>query len=106
MSSVFPFADEPDLTNSMTKVTKFSWPEVIGRRLARHHLVDPAPAGRLVEVASDICGAHAQFGASAELMRGLRVRAITRQQIRKHFGRIARWLERSDCAERYIFCPP
>jgi len=55
---------------------------VIGRRLARHHLLDPAPAGRLVEVASDICGAHAQVGASAELMLGLRVLTITRQDIR------------------------
>ena len=36
-----------------------------------------------MKVASDICGAHAQVGASAELMLGLRVRDVTRQDVRK-----------------------
>jgi len=58
------------------------WDEAIGRRLARHHLLTPAPSNRLVEVASDVCGVHAQVGASAELMLGLRVRDITRQHVR------------------------
>jgi len=35
-----------------------------------------------VRVASDICGAHAQVAASAELMLGLRLRDVTRQEIR------------------------
>ena len=59
-----------------------TWAEAIGRRLARHHLLDPAPADALVRVASDVCGAHGQVGASAELMLGLRVRDITRQDVR------------------------
>lgn len=59
-----------------------TWPAVIARRLARHHLLEPAPRGRIVDVVSDICGVHAQVAASAELMVGLRVRDITRQDVR------------------------
>jgi hypothetical protein len=59
-----------------------TWPEAIGRRLARHHLLEAAPRDRLVDVTSDICCAHAQVGASAELMLGLRVRDLTRQDVR------------------------
>jgi hypothetical protein len=55
---------------------------VIGRRLERHHLLEPAPAQRMVNVVSDICGVHAQVAASAELMLGLRVRGVTREDIR------------------------
>src|SRR5438445_9808945 len=59
-----------------------SWAQVIGRRLARHHLLQAAPAERLVEVAGDVCGVHARVAASAELMLGLRVAGITRRDIR------------------------
>jgi hypothetical protein len=55
---------------------------VIGRRLQRHHLLDPALANRMVQVVSDICGVHAQVAASAELMLGLRVKGITREDVR------------------------
>lgn len=58
--------------------------------MRRHHLLEPAPPGRMVQTVSDICGAHAQVAASAELMIGLRVRDITRQDIRR-----ALWQERS-----------
>ena len=60
-----------------------TWPQVIGRRLERHHLLAPAPAGDLVKVASDICGAHAQVAASAELMLGVRLQGVTRQDVRR-----------------------
>jgi hypothetical protein len=59
-----------------------TWPKVIGRRLARHHLLAPAPPDRMVEVAGRICGVHAQVAASAELMLGARVSGITRQDVR------------------------
>ncbi|HKW69944.1 MAG TPA: winged helix DNA-binding domain-containing protein [Candidatus Dormibacteraeota bacterium] len=59
-----------------------TWPQAIGWRLARHHLLDGTPA-TLVEVASDICGAHAQVGASAELMLGLRVLGMTQLDVRE-----------------------
>ena len=58
--------------------------------MRRHHLLEPAPPGRMVQAVSDICGAHAQVAASAELMIGLRVRGITRQDVRR-----ALWQDRS-----------
>ena len=59
-----------------------SWPQVLGHRLARHHLLAPAPPERLAEVAGDVCGVHAQMGVSSELMLGARVAGITRQDVR------------------------
>lgn len=41
----------------------------------------------MTDVVSDICGAHAQVAASAELMIGLRVQGITRQHIRNSVWR-------------------
>ena len=73
---------------------RLTWPQAIGWRLARHHLPSGSSLGRsvatLVSVASDICGAHAQVGASAELMLGLRVPGITRRDVR-----VAAWETRT-----------
>ena len=41
-------------------MTSLSWDEVRAGRLARSHLVERAPAERLVEVVRDVCGIHAQ----------------------------------------------
>src|SRR5437879_550969 len=60
-----------------------SWPQVVGRRLARHHLLTAAPAEELVGVAGDICGVHCQMGVSAELMLGARVAGIIRSDVRE-----------------------
>ena len=67
------------MTNGPEHLT---WEQVIGRRLARHHLLQPAPSAALVQVASAICGVHAQMAPSSELMLGLRVAGITRQDVR------------------------
>src|SRR5438105_14181604 len=80
----------PARAGRATPRVSMTWPRVIGRRLARHHLLEAAPAERLVEVAGEVCGVHAQVGASAELMLGLRVAGITRQDIRT-----ALWEERT-----------
>ena len=48
-------------------MTSLSWDEVRAGRLARSHLVERAPAERLVEVVRDVCGTHAQVTSSAEL---------------------------------------
>ena len=56
---------------------------MIGRRLARHRLLTPAPAQNLAQVAGEICGVHAQMAPSAELMLGLRVAGIDRKDIRE-----------------------
>ena len=41
----------------------------------------------MVQAASDICGVHAQVGASAEIMLGLRVSGITRDDVREALWR-------------------
>jgi Winged helix DNA-binding domain len=74
----------------VSAISELTWPAVIARRLARHHLLEPASPERIVDVVSDICGVHAQVAASAELMVGLRVREVTRQDIRS-----ALWRERT-----------
>jgi hypothetical protein len=59
-----------------------TWPQVIGRRLVRNHLVEPAPPERLVDVVRDACGIQAQVPAAAELGISARVTGITRQDVR------------------------
>jgi hypothetical protein len=52
-----------------------TWDQVRARRLARNHLLDPAPRERLVDVVRDVCGLQAQVGAAAELAIAARVAA-------------------------------
>jgi hypothetical protein len=52
-------------------------------RLARNHLVEQAPADRLVEVVRDVCGIHAQVMGSAELQLAARVDGITQADVRE-----------------------
>jgi DNA glycosylase AlkZ-like len=67
-----------------------NWDEVRARRLARNHLVERAPADRLVEVVRDVCGIHAQVMGSAELQLAARVEGITQADVRE-----ALWERRS-----------
>jgi hypothetical protein len=64
-------------------VKELTWDQVLGRRLARHCLIDPAPQDNLVEVVRTVCGIHAQVMPAAELSLGLRVAGITRQDVRQ-----------------------
>ena len=52
-------------------------------RLVRSHLVERAPAERLVEVVRDVCGIHAQVMGSAELQLAARVEGITQADVRE-----------------------
>ena len=52
------------------------WRAVLLRRLARHHLLTPAPRSSIVDVVSALCGVHAQVMPSALLSLGLRVRGL------------------------------
>jgi hypothetical protein len=56
-----------------------SWPQVFGFRMARQHLSAPAPG--LPEVATDLCGLHAQVMSSAELTVGVRTKGLTRADV-------------------------
>ena len=59
-----------------------TWDEVRARRLSRGHLLERAPAARLVEVVRDVCGLHAQVMGSAELQLAARVEGITQEDVR------------------------
>jgi hypothetical protein len=63
-------------------VRRLTWAQVRRRRLARHALLEPAPAGDLRQVVARLCGVHAQVMASAELALGLRVSGLTRSTLR------------------------
>jgi DNA glycosylase AlkZ-like len=67
-----------------------TWSEVWQRRLAQHHLVEPAPQQHMAEVVAQVCGIHAQIATSAELSLGLRLRGITREDVSA-----ALWKQRS-----------
>ena len=55
--------------------------QVAAWRLARHHLDRPAPRESLVDVASAVCGVHAQLMSSAELALAARVEGLTRDDL-------------------------
>jgi hypothetical protein len=57
------------------------WDQVLSRRLARHHLIVPAPRKDLVDVVGALCGIHAQVMTSAEHSLGLRVRGMTAKSL-------------------------
>src|SRR2546421_4650324 len=54
-----------------------TWPEVIARRLARSHLLEPAPRKRLVDVVRDTALVQAQILSAAQIGIGVRVRDVT-----------------------------
>ncbi|MEV1072243.1 winged helix DNA-binding domain-containing protein [Micromonospora parva] len=76
-------------------MTELSWDQVSARRLRRHGLRTPAAgaapdAGRVADVVSTMCGAHAQVASAAELSVGLRVPGATRALVRR-----ALWTDRT-----------
>ena len=61
-----------------------SWSAANVRRLQRHALLPPAPAGiDPSEVAAVICGAHSQLLSAAELSIALRIQGATRDTVRR-----------------------
>ena len=71
-------------------VRTLTWDQVRARRLARSHLLTPAPRERLVEVVGQVCGIQAQMMGAAELAVGARVTGVTQQDVRE-----ALWERRS-----------
>ncbi len=70
--------------------SSLTWEQVRARRLARHHLVKPAPRTRLVELVREVGGVHAQVMSAAELALSARLRGLTREHVSR-----ALWKERS-----------
>jgi Winged helix DNA-binding domain len=60
---------------------RISWEHALAWRLRRHHLVERVPPERLVEVAADLCGLHAQLTSSAGLSLWARVDGLERGAI-------------------------
>ena len=68
-----------------------SWAAANGRRLSRHGLRGPAPAGTdMWEIARAVCGAHAQVLSAAEVSLALRIEGATCADVRR-----ALWEDRS-----------
>lgn len=67
----------------ITGMVSATWDEVCARRLARSSLVRRAPADRIVDVAHDLGGVHAQVQASAELQLAVRIDGIAQADIRE-----------------------
>src|SRR3954452_22747855 len=62
---------------------ELTWPQVIARRLARSHLLEPAPRARLVDVVREVGLVQAQVLPAAELGLALRVRDATAEDVRR-----------------------
>ena len=71
-------------------MAELGWDEVRARRLARSSLTRRADSRRLVEVAGELCGVHAQVQAAAELQLAERVDGIGQADVRA-----ALWEKRS-----------
>ena len=67
-----------------------TWQQVAAYRRERHALLDRAPQARLVPVASDIAGVHAQLMVAAEVGLGARVEGITAPDVQA-----ALWVQRT-----------
>src|SRR4029453_11935727 len=65
------------------RVSELTWRQVIARRLARSHLLDPAPRTRVVDVVRDVDLIQAQVLSAAEIGLCLRVRGITAADVRR-----------------------
>ena len=67
-----------------------SWSGVTARRMARHSLLGPASDSSPAEIASALCGAHAQILAAAQLSIGRRIAGATRANVQR-----ALWVDRT-----------
>jgi hypothetical protein len=64
-------------------VVELTWRQVIARRLARSHLLDPGPRARLVEVVRNVGLIQAQVLSAAEIGVCVRVRGLTVADVRR-----------------------
>jgi Winged helix DNA-binding domain len=67
-----------------------TWSAVTARRMQRSALTEPAIGASPADVASDLCGAHAQVMSAAELSIGRRIAGATRAAVQQ-----ALWTDRS-----------
>jgi hypothetical protein len=68
---------------NLRRVRDLTMAQVTARRLARSHLLEPAPRTRVVEVVRDVALIQAQVLSAAEIAICVRVRGITAQNVRR-----------------------
>ncbi len=77
---------------------RLTWEQVRAWRLGRQHLVDRAPAQRMLEVVAEVCGIHAQVPSSADLQVWARVAEVGPQDVRdalwEHRSLVRTWCMR------------
>ncbi|MFL7837295.1 MAG: winged helix DNA-binding domain-containing protein [Candidatus Promineifilaceae bacterium] len=81
-----------------------TWKQIIAFRLARHHLLDPAPAEALLTVARDMGGAQAQLMSAAQISFWPRVRDLQVTAVEKALDE--RKLVKAACMRRTLFLVP
>lgn len=72
------------------EATPLSWDQVHAFRMARHHLMRPAPRTELARVVAEACGIQAQVMAAAQLALRVRIRGLTLDAVER-----ALWQDRS-----------
>lgn len=70
------------ITSYHPPVRTLTWDQVRARRLARSHLLTPAPRERLAAVVGQVCGVQAQVMGAAELAVGARVDGVVQRDVR------------------------
>ena len=73
-----------------TTTPSLTWAEVTARRMTRSALTEPATNVGPADIASVLCGAHAQVLSAAELSIGRRIAGATRVDVQR-----ALWEDRS-----------
>ena len=74
----------------MTRTASLTWDGVTTRRMARSHLTHPAERAAPADIATALCGVHAQILTAAELSIGRRIVGATRADVHR-----ALWDERT-----------
>ena len=81
-----------------------TWNQAIAFRLARHHLLEPAPVDGLLSAARDMAGAQAQLLSAAQISLGLRVRDLRLVDVEQALNE--RSLVKAACMRRTLFLIP
>jgi hypothetical protein len=81
-----------------------TWSQVASFRLARHHLVQRAPANELISAVYDIAGAQAQLFSAAQISLWARVQDLRKEDIEKVLEE--RSLAKAACMRRTLFLVP
>src|SRR5258705_1884590 len=71
-------------------MTPLTWDGVMARRMARSYVTQPAHGAGPADIASALCGVHAQVLTAAELSIGRRIAGATRADVQR-----ALWEERT-----------